>query len=120
MPEILTKHPEIVIKVLASQGARCGTGAPQKILTKCPADHFCSLAGGELCVFGLGDVATMTQLAPSELCTPAAQPPATGALVPADHPVRNGQLLTISVPLAVAVVVVGVIGMRRRRREATH
>ena len=120
MPEILTEHPDIVIKVLTSQGARCGTGAPQKILTKCSADHFCSLAGGEICVFGPGELGKMTQLAPAEVCTPAAKSPSTGAMLPGDESVRNGQLYAISVPLAVAVVVVGVIGIHRRYKEATH
>jgi hypothetical protein len=49
MPEILTKHPEMVLQVLNSQGAQCGTGAAPKILTRCPPEKFCKLSGGELC-----------------------------------------------------------------------
>ena len=62
MPEQLTKHPEVTLEVLRSAGAKCGEGAAQTILTKCPADRFCKLPGGEICVFGLADSTRMTQL----------------------------------------------------------
>jgi hypothetical protein len=68
MPELLTKHPEIVKKVLASEGAQCGTGARPQILTKCPPEKFCKLAGGELCIYGPGELTSMSQLAPGEVC----------------------------------------------------
>lgn len=36
MPEQISKYPEVTIEVLNGAGARCGEGAEQKILTKCP------------------------------------------------------------------------------------
>ncbi len=62
MPEQLTKHPEVTLQVLRSGGASCGAGAPQEILTGCPAERFCKLPGGEVCVYGLPEAARMTQL----------------------------------------------------------
>jgi hypothetical protein len=62
MPEQLTKHPDVTLQVLRSTGAKCGDGAPQEILTQCPAERFCKLPGGELCVFGLAESPRMTQL----------------------------------------------------------
>ena len=66
MPEQLTKHPEITLKVLRSSGAKCAEGATQEILTQCPAQRFCKLPGGEICVFGLSDAAKMTQITSAE------------------------------------------------------
>ncbi|MBK5205522.1 MAG: hypothetical protein JJD98_08960 [Polaromonas sp.] len=62
MPEQLTKHPELTLQVLRSAGAQCAEGAPQDILTSCPAERFCKLPGGEICVFGLSDASKMTQI----------------------------------------------------------
>ena len=62
MPEQLTKHPEVTLDVLRSAGLVCGErAAPQTILTKCPVDRFCKAPGGELCVYGLRDAASMGQ-----------------------------------------------------------
>lgn len=66
MPEQLTKHPEITLQVLRSAGAKCGEGALQSILTQCPAERFCKLPGGELCVYGLSEAPQMTQISASE------------------------------------------------------
>jgi hypothetical protein len=66
MPEQLTKHPDVTLQVLRSAGAKCGEGALQEILTQCPADRFCKLPGGEICVFGLPDSLNMTQLTPED------------------------------------------------------
>jgi hypothetical protein len=66
MPEQLTKHPEVTLEVLRSSGAKCGVGAAQEILTQCPAERFCKLPGGELCVYGLPEASRMTQIAPAE------------------------------------------------------
>lgn len=49
MPEQITKYPDVTLKVLKGAGAVCGEGAPQKILTQCPAERFCSLPTGEIC-----------------------------------------------------------------------
>ncbi|PCC67714.1 hypothetical protein SAMN02745121_02351 [Nannocystis exedens] len=67
MPEVLTRHPETVLQVLRSAGAKCGEGAPQKILTQCPAESFCALPGGETCVYDVADVGRMTQISAADL-----------------------------------------------------
>jgi hypothetical protein len=83
MPEQLTKYPEVTIHVLRSAGAKCGEGSVQEILTKCPAESFCKLPRGEVCVYGLADASKMTQISTSELQALVAAPPpsATGALL---------------------------------------
>lgn len=104
MPEIISKHPEIVIKVLESQGAKCGDGIKPKILTKCAPEKFCKLDGGELCVFGQNEVAKTTQLDKSELCaTRSSSTNAPDAI----------QVSSIALPLA---LLVGAIIWRRRAR----
>lgn len=67
MPEVLTKHPDTVLGVLASGGAECGEGSPQEILKQCPKEAFCKLPGGEVCVYGLDEVGAMTQIREEEL-----------------------------------------------------
>jgi hypothetical protein len=66
MPEQLTKHPEVTLQVLRSGGAKCGEGASQDILASCPAERFCKLPGGEICVYGVADARRMTQLTPND------------------------------------------------------
>ena len=66
MPEQLTKHPEVTLQVLRSAGARCGEGLPPQILKQCPPERFCSLPGGELCVYGLPEAGRMTQISQAE------------------------------------------------------
>ena len=68
MPELLTKHPEVAIRVLEGGGARCGPGQEQTILTQCRPERFCTTSAGELCVFGLDEVSKMTQITKAELC----------------------------------------------------
>ncbi len=78
MPEVITKHPDVVKQVLESAGARCGRGEPQRILTRCPREQFCALPGGEICVFGLDGIPAMTQVSRADLCparTAAPRPP---------------------------------------------
>jgi len=67
MPEQISKYPDVTLQVLRGAGAACGEGAPQKILKQCPADRFCSLRTGEICVYGIRDIAQMTQITPREL-----------------------------------------------------
>ncbi len=74
MPEQLTKHPDVTIQVLRSSGAKCGEGAPQEILVKCPSARFCKLPGGEVCVYGLADAKHMTQVSEQELQALAPNP----------------------------------------------
>ena len=66
MPEQLTKHPDVTLQVLKSAGAQCGVKAPQEILKSCPAERFCKLPGGELCVYGIADAPRMTQFTASD------------------------------------------------------
>jgi len=66
MPEIVTKYPAILLKELKDTGGKCGEGARQKILTKCPVDRFCSLPTGEICVYDLNNMGTMTQISFAE------------------------------------------------------
>ena len=67
MPEQITKYPDVTLKVLKGAGAVCGEGAPQKILTQCPAERFCSLPTGEICVYGINEIPQMTQVTLQEL-----------------------------------------------------
>jgi hypothetical protein len=66
MPEVVTKYPDAFLTVMKSSGAKCGAGEPQKILTKCPKEKFCSYPGGETCVYGLEEIPRMTQATPQE------------------------------------------------------
>ena len=66
MPEQLTKHPDVTLQVLRSAGAQCGSGAGQEILKACPAERFCKLPGGEICVYGLNEATRMTQISPAD------------------------------------------------------
>src|SRR5688500_17097990 len=117
MPELLTKHPDTVIKVLKSEGAQCGTGAKPKILTKCPPDKFCTLAGGELCVYGSNELGQMTQLAPTDLCKSSGRASSSLELVPSDVPSPETSHVVIgAMPIAIAIVAVGVVGRVRRSR----
>jgi hypothetical protein len=84
MPEQLTKHPEVTLQVLRSSGAKCAEGEAQDILTRCPAERFCKLPGGEICVFGLSDASRMTQITAAEWrtlmpVTPSAAPRSEGS-----------------------------------------
>jgi hypothetical protein len=105
MPEIITKYPDVTTQVLASAGARCGVGEPQKILTRCPRESFCAFPGGEVCVYGLGDVPKMTQVTRQEIC----ERPAQGAGLDVDA--------TLAAPaLAVTLVLVAAVRARGARR----
>ena len=76
MPEQISKYPDVTLDVLKGAGGRCGEGAQQNILKQCPAERFCSLPTGEICVYGITDIPHMTQITPQELArvvTPAAQ-----------------------------------------------
>jgi len=64
MPEQISKYPDVTLQVLKGAGAKCGEGAEQKILKQCPAERFCSLPTGEICVYGIDGIANMTQISP--------------------------------------------------------
>ncbi|MGH8652996.1 MAG: hypothetical protein ACREYE_12870 [Gammaproteobacteria bacterium] len=67
----------MTIEVLKGAGARCGEGAEQKILTKCPQERFCALSTGEVCIYGIEEIPQMTQITSKELagivCPPGLQ-----------------------------------------------
>ncbi|MFP3565485.1 hypothetical protein [Paraburkholderia sp. SIMBA_030] len=67
MPEQITKYPDVTLRVLKGAGAVCGEGAAQKILTQCPAARFCALPTGEICVYGIDEIANMTQINACEI-----------------------------------------------------
>jgi hypothetical protein len=67
MPEQISKYPDVTLNVLKGAGARCGEGITPKILTKCPAERFCALPSGEICVYDIKEIPQMTQIAPKEL-----------------------------------------------------
>ena len=67
MPEVISKYPEITLKVLKEAGARCGPEFQPRILTKCPPERFCLFPSGEICVYGIDEISKMTQISQSEL-----------------------------------------------------
>jgi hypothetical protein len=98
MPEQLTKHPEVTLQVLRSAGAQCGVGAPQAILTQCPAARFCKLPGGEVCVYGLQEAPRMTQLSAADwqavqLALRPSAPSAANTFSPQDFALAGGTLV---------------------------
>jgi len=104
MPEQLTKHPEVTLQVLRSGGARCGEGLPQQILQQCPAERFCQLPGGEICVYGLPEAARMTQVSAAEWRALFASPPAPEPPADAVAPVMAGGLGLVTGALAAVVL----------------
>ena len=110
MPEVLTKYPDVVLRVLASGEARCGEGVAQRILTRCPRDQFCSFPRGELCVYGLDDIGKMTQIRVSELAERVCNPD-SAAMSAYLSPDITGLVLVIA--LAVGFV----LGRRRPTRS---
>jgi hypothetical protein len=111
MPEQLTKHPDVTLQVLRSAGAHCGDGVPQEILGTCPAERFCKLPGGEICVYGLDDAPRMTQIGPSDWR--ALLPAVTASSAPATSPPSASVL---EWPLGVGLLLVGAaIGWMARR-----
>ena len=67
MPEQISKYPDVTLKVLKGAGAVCGEGIDQRILKQCPADQFCALPTGEICVYGLDQIPQMTQITLQEM-----------------------------------------------------
>ena len=80
MPEQITRYPDVTLRVLKGAGAVCGEGATQKILTRCPAERFCALPTGEICVYGIDEIPRMTQISVREIAAvvaPEIEPDAT-------------------------------------------
>lgn len=115
MPEILTKHPDVVFQVLESQGARCGDGIKPKILTRCPTEKFCTLSGGEFCVFGAQEIDRMTQLSRAEVCGAPASPKSAGLPGAAGMPA----LIALGVALGLAALRVRHSRVSRRPKRAS-
>lgn len=67
MPEVITKYPVVLIKELQDAGIKCGAGIKQQILTACPKDKFCRAPTGEICVYTLDEIPTMTQINLSDI-----------------------------------------------------
>lgn len=116
MPEQLTKHPDVTLQVLRSAGARCGEGGPAQILKTCPAQRFCKLPGGEICVYGIDDAAAMTQLTRADWQALAAATHAQAAPARDAPPMAGGWLWLVLALLA--GLVLGVWTGRRSRRGA--
>ncbi len=115
MPELLTKHPDVVLEVLKAEGAHCGVGVRPKILKDCPEDKLCVFKGGELCVYGPTELGLMTQLTREEVCGAVPTPRAEGSLpVPA-----VGIGLAVAAVATVATVTAAATRARRRRGRAT-
>jgi hypothetical protein len=93
MPEVLTKQPEVVLKVVTSGGGQCNTGTLPRILTKCPREKFCALPGGEMCIYGANELDSMTQLTRAEVC---------GRTSPQTFEIGMGSTGTAGVALALA------------------
>ena len=66
MPEVITKYPDVALKILKEAGVKCGVGVKQQILTSCPKDQFCALPTGEICVYGINNIASMTQVSATD------------------------------------------------------
>ncbi|MBI4425955.1 MAG: hypothetical protein HY567_00055 [Candidatus Kerfeldbacteria bacterium] len=56
MPEIITRYPDVTLRVLQDAGAQCGVGTTPKILRHCPPARFCTLPTGEVCVLGINEL----------------------------------------------------------------
>lgn len=113
MPEQLTKHPQVTLQVLRSAQAQCGEGASQDILRTCPAERFCKLPGGEICVYGVADAPQMTQFTAADWrqLVPLA---AVGA-APAPQPLVAPPVLFAVAGLLIGVAI-GWFGARLVRR----
>jgi hypothetical protein len=107
MPEQLTKHPEVTLQVLKSAGAQCGAVAKPEILTACPAERFCKLPGGEICVYGLADATRMTQITAADW--QVLSPPSL-----AQHRGISATEVTAIVGALIVGAAVGVLVQRRR------
>jgi hypothetical protein len=120
MPEVISKHPEVTIRVLEDGGAVCGEGVPQTILTECPPERFCATPNGEICVYGLDEIPLMTQISSEDIARAIAVvpvPPQEQAQAALPDFVSGAELFAlISVALAVGVIL-GITLSRRKPSE---
>ncbi len=117
MPEQISKYPEVTLKVLKGAGAVCGEGVEQKILTQCPADRFCALPTGEVCVYGIEQIPQMTQITPMELARVVCPGAPQGVMFPPT--LSTGGLMVIGVALD-AGLVLGRLSRRSRRGRVSR
>lgn len=116
MPEQITKHPEVTMRVLESAGAQCGDGRPQRILTECPEEQFCALPSGEVCIYGVEQIPEMTQITSEELARVVCPPEGASATIPASEaeaPILAADALALSGTFLFALVLGAVWGRRR-------
>lgn len=107
MPEIISKYPDIVLQNLQEAGIKCGTGATQKILLNCPAEKFCSLPTGELCVYGLSDIPKMTQISGAELANIASD---------AKVPFLTIEVVFLILLASIVGIVIGILTYRKSKK----
>ena len=112
MPEQITRHPDVTLQVLESAGAQCGKGAPQKILKQCPAERFCALPGGEMCIYGIEQIPQMTQIRPADLAGIVC-PPGKAAGTPPGLAWGDPGALGVTFALGLAI---GAVSLGRHRR----
>ena len=106
MPEVLTRYPDVTLKVLKGAGIQCGAGSEPKILTACPPERFCQLSTGEMCVYGLDDVTQMTQIGPAEIAKIAGSPETSWF--------NLADILVLMLVFLVAVTIGFLLGRRRK------
>jgi hypothetical protein len=94
MLELFSSSPDAALQMLRSSGANCGV--PQDVPKSCPAERYCKLPGGEVCVRAVNEV------------TPAATD--TAGTAPSIHPMA-------ALGSGLGLVLIGVaIGWVLRRR----
>lgn len=96
MPEVISKYPDVTLKVLRESGARCGEGEQQHILTNCPQERFCKLPTGEVCVLGVNELHLAQQVTPLSM---VAQP-------------------VVLLPLMIGLLVAFALGLLTRRKAS--
>lgn len=115
MPEVISKYPEVTIKVIKEAGLRCGKGAPQRILTKCPPERVCLAPCGEICVYGLDEISQMTQVTRSEIVSDFKKP--------LEVPTPKTETMGLNIFYLLAAVLILIIGFysdslwRTKRKE---
>jgi hypothetical protein len=121
MPEVISKYPDITIRVLEGAGARCGQGLQQRILTQCPRERFCSTPTGEICVYGLDEIPQMTQISPVEIiqAVPGAaatqEPGLPDSTVPVPPP-QTVFVLEMALAISIALIVGAALGVALSRK----
>lgn len=101
MPEVISKYPDVTLKILKEAGAVCGEGAEQRILTKCPPAQFCALPTGEVCVYGVDGIPRMTQITYQEIVRQAS----------GKEGVARQDSITLSAPLVILLGTTFLVGV---------